>query len=85
MNLKCFFGFHDYHPVNGLYWKYNTTELSGIMLGIQIVKLYTCTSCEKIKERIIEEYSHSQFDIAEVRSYLEGYGIQHITKFYDDE
>jgi len=85
LNLKCFFGFHDYQPVDGLYWKYNTVEFSGIMLGIQVVKLYTCTSCKKIKEMIIEEYSHSQFDVTEVKNYLECHGIRHIIKFYADK
>ena len=85
MNFKCFFGFHDYQPVDGLWWKYHTTEFSGITLGIQVIKLYECTNCKKTKEKVIEEYSYSLFDIEDVRKYLEIHGFHSILSYYADK
>ena len=82
LNLKCFFGFHDYQPVDGLWWKNHTTEYSGILLGIYVVKLYKCSRCKKIREEIIEEYPSLPYDMSNVETYLENNSIYHISKFY---
>lgn len=81
MNLKCFFGFHEYQPVDGLYWKYDTT-LCTFVRGINVVKLYKCTKCSKIIEHVIESYPKGTFDLNTVRDQLPKLGVRHIFIYY---
>ncbi len=83
MNLKCFFGFHNYKSVNGLWWK-NHTTISGSMLGINVIKLYQCTKCKKVQEKIIETYSMPEYDMNNVKNYIENAGINPILTYYDN-
>lgn len=91
MNLKCFFGFHDYQPVDGLEYKYTTyTYYPPDLIGIDVLKLYKCKNCDKMYRKYIEYYSKSQgytygFNLNRVIDDLELKGIQHITKFYVDK
>ena len=82
MNLKCFFGFHDYQPVDGLYWKYYTSEFRTFVKGINVVKLYRCTKCNKITEHVIESYPKDTFDLNTVRDQLPKLGVRHIFIYY---
>jgi hypothetical protein len=92
LNLKCLFG-HEFQPISGLWWeyKYRTyTYFPPDLIGIDIFKLYKCKKCNKLYKEYIEYYSKSQgytygFNLDMVENDLKLRGIQHITKFYDDE
>ena len=90
LNLKCFFGFHEYQPVDGLWWEYRYTTYTYYppdLVGINVLKLYKCKNCDEMYKEYIEYYSKSQgytygFNLNRVIDDLELKGIQHITKFY---
>lgn len=83
-------GFHDYKPVNGLYWEYRYIDyeiLTPELAGVNTLKLYECSRCGKVKSKIIEIYSKPShctigFNINQVIDLLESEGIKHINKFY---
>lgn len=90
MNLKCMLGFHDYKPVDGLYWEYNYHN-KGIfdseLVGVNTLKLFECSRCGKLKSKVIELYTAPSpfgigFDLKQVVDCLESEGIKHINEFY---
>ena len=88
MNLKCFFGFHDYQPVHGLWWKHmlmTYTMFTPNVRGIYTIKLYKCSKCGKIREKIIETYSDNKFNLNDVRDNLIHSDIRHVNSYYADE
>lgn len=82
LNLKCMLGFHDYQPVDGLWWRNNTSEYSTMLTSIYVIRLYECSRCKKIKENIIEDYPRLSYNLSSVETYLENNSIYHISKFY---
>lgn len=50
--------------------------------GIYTIKLYRCSKCGKIQEKIIETYADNKFDLNDVRDNLIHSGIRHINNYY---
>lgn len=90
LNFKCYFGFHDYIPIEGLYWRYDHTDHRYIpngLAGVHIIKLYKCRRCGNIVEETIEYYPCESnisigFNVNDVVKSLEKQGIRHIKEYY---
>ena len=88
LNLKCFFGFHDYQPINGIYWEHLVQTYSYYppsVMGIYLIKVYKCPKCGKVYEKIIETYDKDIIDVNNIASRFADAGIKHIAYYYDDE
>lgn len=70
MNIKCFFGFHNYCP-HELYWQwssyYDTPQ-------VDLVVVSECSKCGKQKSTVIYKWA-STFDLNKITSLLEEKGI----------
>ena len=90
MPISCYLGFHDYKPVDGLYWEYRYRDYKyylNELLGVDTVKLFKCSKCGKIHKEYVEYYAKpwvfiEGFDINKTVKVLESRGIQHINEFY---
>lgn len=84
MNFKCLFGFHDYQPVDGLWWRCRYIDydiLPPSLIGIEVIKIFKCSKCNKVYEKCIEYYSKVDFNICEFAKTLENKGIYHISNY----
>lgn len=85
MNLSCLLDFHDYQPVKGIWWKYRYKDYKYYppdLMGVDMIKIFKCSKCNKIHEKCLEYYSKDNFNTNTIVEYLENQGIYHISKFY---
>ena len=90
VQISCWLGFHNYKPVDGLYWEYRYRGYKyylNELLGVDTVKLFKCSKCGKIHKEHVEYYAKSfgfiqGFNLNKVVDVLESRGIQHISEFY---
>lgn len=80
-------GFHNYKPVDGLYWEYSYQEYTKLLEGVNTIKLYKCSRCGKVHAEVIEFYTKPEvfslgFNVDKVVKVLEARGIKHINEFY---
>ena len=90
MSFKCYFNFHDYIPIDGLYWRYKYKEYSNYspnLIGIETIKLYKCSHCNKVVEETVEfypciPYYSRGFKINDLISSFKESGIKHVETYY---